>query len=70
MLYFRLRTCTRAQWEIRDYACEALRQLRKIEPEIFKHYGPSCYADGYCPEGALTCGRAAEMKELFSNNKF
>lgn len=66
MLYFRLRTCTRAQWEIRDYACEALRKLREIEPLIFKHYGPSCYVDGRCPEGALTCGRAAEMKELFS----
>ncbi|MBR5773446.1 MAG: FAD-dependent thymidylate synthase, partial [Clostridia bacterium] len=66
MLYFRLRTCTRAQWEIRDYACEALRKLRELEPMIFKHYGPSCYVDGRCPEGALTCGRAAEMKELFS----
>ena len=66
MLYFRLRTCTRAQWEIRDYACEALRQLREIEPLIFKNYGPSCYVEGKCPEGALTCGRATEMKELFS----
>lgn len=66
MLYFRLRTCTRAQWEIRDYACEALRKLREIEPMIFRNYGPSCYVEGKCPEGALTCGRAAEMKELFS----
>ena len=66
MLYFRLRTCTRAQWEIRDYACEALRKLREIEPMIFKNYGPSCYVEGKCPEGALTCGRAVEMKELFS----
>lgn len=66
MLYFRLRTCTRAQWEIRDYACEALCKLREIEPMIFKNYGPSCYVEGKCPEGALTCGRAAEMKKLFS----
>ncbi len=70
ILYFRLRTCTRAQWEIRDYACDALRQLRKIEPEIFMNYGPSCYVEGYCPEGALTCGRATEMKDIFANNKF
>ena len=40
--------------------------LRSEEPELFRYYGPSCYVDGFCPEGRLTCGRAAEMKEKYS----
>ncbi len=66
MLFMRLRTCTRAQWEIRDFAIEMLKQLREVSPEIFCKYGPSCYVSA-CPEGALTCGRAGEIKEYFKN---
>lgn len=66
LLFFRLRTCNRAQWEIRDYAIEMLRQLRAVSPLIFSHYGPSCYVSS-CPEGALSCGKAAEVKEYFKN---
>ena len=65
LLFFRLRTCTRAQWEIRAHAIEALRLLREVSPEIFKFYGPSCFADGKCPEGKFSCGRMAEMQEVF-----
>ena len=65
MTFFKLRTCTRAQWEIRDYAEDALFKLRKISPEVFCHYGPSCYMDRRCPEGALSCGRIKEMQEKF-----
>ena len=67
MLFFRLRSCTRAQWEIQIYANDLLRKLRKISPELFSHYGPSCYILGYCPEGKMTCGRVSEIKELFAN---
>ena len=67
MLFFRLRSCTRAQWEIQIYANDLLKKLRKISPDLFKLYGPSCYALGYCPEGKMTCGRANEIKELFAN---
>ena len=67
MLFFRLRSCTRAQWEIQIYANDLLKKLRKISPDLFKLYGPSCYVLGYCPEGKMTCGRASEIKELFAN---
>ena len=67
MLFFRLRSCTRAQWEIQIYANDLLKKLRKIAPDLFSLYGPSCYVLGYCPEGKMTCGRASEIKELFAN---
>ena len=65
MLFFRLRSCTRAQWEIQIYANDLLKKLRAISPDLFSLYGPSCYVLGYCPEGKMTCGRASEIKELF-----
>ena len=67
MLFFRLRSCTRAQWEIQIFANDFLKKLREISPDLFSLYGPSCYVLGYCPEGKMTCGRANEIKELFAN---
>jgi thymidylate synthase (FAD) len=64
LLFMRLRSCTRAQWEIQEYAVAALRQLRDVEPAIFNFYGPSCFVSA-CPEGRMTCGRATEIKEKF-----
>ncbi len=66
LLFMKLRSCNRAQWEIREYAVEALSLLRKAEPKLFRYYGPSCYV-GTCPEGRLSCGKAAEVKEKFKN---
>ncbi len=66
LLFLRLRSCSRAQWEIQEYAVEALKKLRRAEPSIFRFYGPSCFV-GACPEGRMTCGRAAEIKEKFSD---
>ena len=65
-VFFRLRCCTRAQWEIRDAACQALAALREVSPELFRLYGPTCFCTGKCPEGKMTCGRQAEMKRKFS----
>lgn len=65
-LFFELRTCTRAQWEIREKATALLFELRKISPMLFKGYGPSCFSKGFCPEGRLSCGKSKEMKEKFS----
>lgn len=65
-LFFRLRSCTRAQWEIQAYCNELLPKLRKIAPLLFINYGPSCYVSGKCPEGKFSCGRMLEMKEKFS----
>lgn len=67
MLFFKLRTCTRAQWEIQEFAVDFLKKLRRISPVLFSFYGPSCYATGACPEGRMTCGRASEIKETFKS---
>lgn len=54
--FMKLRTCNRAQWEIRGVAWRMLELLREQTPEIFKAYGPSC-ALGKCPEGKMSCGK-------------
>ena len=64
--FFRLRTCTRAQWEIRALAVEMLKQLRKIAPALFKRFGPSCYVWDKCPEGKLSCGQKDEVVRRYT----
>lgn len=63
--FIRLRSCSRAQWEIRDAAVELLRQLRRSFPELFGRFGPGCFAGGRCPEGRLSCGRMEEIAAYF-----
>ena len=65
MHFLGLRTCNRAQWEIRTLADIILEQLRAVEPEIFNHAGPYCYQLGYCPEGRHTCGKMKEAMERY-----
>lgn len=65
----KLRACNRAQWEIRKIAIEMLKQLRSSYPELFHYFGPSCYVNGVCPEGKLTCNKMHEIKEQFKNLK-
>ena len=64
-LLLKLRTCTRAQWEIRRFSIDLLFRLREVCPLLFASYGPSCVCDGKCPEGRMSCGRMAEMRERF-----
>ncbi|WP_251498609.1 FAD-dependent thymidylate synthase [Otoolea muris] len=66
LTFIRLRTCSRAQWEIAGRAKELLRILRRRYPALFSLYGPGCYMDGACPEGRMSCGRMKEVRELFS----
>lgn len=63
--FFTLRTCRRAQWEIREVADEMLRQVKLISPHIFSEAGPPCVR-GPCPEEKLSCGkpRRKELKNL------
>lgn len=68
LLFMRLRSCTRAQWEIRDFAIDMLSQLRKADNTVFKFYGPSCYVNK-CTEGPMTCGKAVEICDFFKNLK-
>jgi len=63
--FFELRCCRRAQWEIQDLAREMLREVRQVAPLLFAKAGPGCLR-GQCPEGKMTCGQAAEVREEFS----
>ncbi|RMG98387.1 MAG: FAD-dependent thymidylate synthase [Candidatus Dadabacteria bacterium] len=58
---FALRLCRRAQWEIRDLAREMLRAVVPVAPLLFRGAGPGCLR-GACPEGAYSCGQAAEVR--------
>lgn len=62
--FFSLRTCNRAQWEIREMATEMLKICKGIYPHLFESAGPVCVA-GVCPEGTMTCGKAKEVREKF-----
>ncbi len=63
--FFSLRTCRRAQWEIRHLATEMLRICRREAPVLFADAGPGCVR-GACPEGKRSCGMAKEVREEFS----
>lgn len=64
--FFSVRCCERAQWEIRDMAFEMLKLCKKAAPSVFENAGPGCVR-GACPEGKFTCGKAAAIREKFSN---
>jgi len=65
LLFISLRSCNRAQWEIRDISINMLGQLRGHFPELFNKYGPSCFIYGQCPEGRMTCGKMSEVISQF-----
>jgi len=50
-VFFPLRCCIKAQWEIREVAWDMLSLCKRRAPVIFKNAGPRCYRLGYCPEG-------------------
>ena len=64
MHFFNLRCCNRAQWEIRELAYKMLAEAKAVAPLLFKNAGASCVATGHCPEGAMTCGKFAEMTKM------
>ena len=66
-LFFNLRCCNRAQWEIQNIAVDMLRSLRGIQPGIYDQMGPSCYPGGICPEGKLSCGESEAMNMRFKS---
>lgn len=63
--FFNLRCCRRAQWEIRALAMQMLRLVRRAAPLLFAAAGPGCL-QGACPEGKMTCGAMAEVRQEFS----
>ncbi len=54
--FFRLRTCNRAQWEIRALAWAMMALVKKVAPVLFANVGPSCQTEKICWEGKLSCG--------------
>lgn len=62
--FFKLRTCNRAQWEIRNLAIEMLKCVKKVYPNLFKNAGPGCVR-GACPEGTMTCGDIVNVRKRF-----
>lgn len=63
--FFRHRCCSRAQWEIREVADQMLTLVKEVAPNLFKNAGPSCVS-GSCPEGKMSCGKAAEMRQRYA----
>lgn len=59
--FFSLRMCSRAQWEIRELATRMHALCLEVAPALFENAGPGCLR-GACPEGAKSCGKAAEIR--------
>ncbi len=64
--FIALRTCNRAQWEIKDIADTVLTYLKEDFPQVFSSFGPSCVFAKGCPEGKMTCGKYLEIKKRYS----
>jgi thymidylate synthase (FAD) len=58
--FFTLRTCERAQWEIRAMAERMLQLALPAAPTIFAKAGPACIR-GRCPEGKFYCGKPRKL---------
>lgn len=59
--FFRLRTCNRAQWEIREVADKMLEECYRVAPTIFADAGCGC-CSGACPEGRMSCGKSRKAE--------
>lgn len=58
--FFTLRTCERAQWEIRELAEKMLQLVLPLAPTVFAKAGPACVR-GRCPEGKFYCGHPRKL---------
>lgn len=58
--FFALRTCDRAQWEIRALAEDMLKLVLPVAPTIFAKSGPACIR-GRCPEGKFYCKKPRKL---------
>ena len=62
--FFAHRCCERAQWEIRAVADQMLALVKEVAPTLFAKSGPPC-VKGPCPEGKMSCGKAAEKRSTY-----
>ncbi len=66
--FFAHRLCERAQWEIRAMAEEMLRLVKEVAPTLFARCAPPCVF-GSCPEGKMSCGKAAEKRVIYRRDE-
>lgn len=66
--FFRVRCCSRSQWEIRGLAYKMLKICQENLPSVFENAGAKCVFLGYCPEGEkFSCGKYPLKKEVIKN---
>jgi len=66
--FLSLRSCLRAQWEIREVAKQMLKLVKEVAPNIFENAGAPCVSKKVCDQGKLSCGlwktiKGATLKE-------
>ncbi len=62
--FAKLRSCSRAQWEIRGIARAMIELLNETDARmIFEGYGPTCAVTGRCPEGKMCCGHPVRIED-------
>lgn len=70
--FFTVRSCTRAQWEIREIARQMLALVKEVAPIIFENAGPPCVSQRICDQGKMSCDlwksiKGAELKKSIKN---
>ena len=63
MHLFNLRSCSRAQREIRDLFKLIKKEVERVEPRLAEYLVPSCEAVGFCKEHNC-CGRKPKLKDI------
>ena len=66
--FFSVRSCIRAQWEIREISKQMLDLVKEVAPNIFENAGAPCVSEKLCDQGKLSCGlwktiKGAKLKE-------
>ncbi len=59
----RMRSCDKAQWEVRELVNQMAHKVSEIAPLIGEYLGPYCKIEGYCPEGADSCKNRNNVKQ-------
>lgn len=57
----RMRSCTKAHWEIRKISNDMIKQVKEIAPLYSTCLGATCDAFGTCPEGKESCGKVNKI---------
>lgn len=60
--FFSVRSCVRAQWEIREVAIQMLRLVKEVAPNLFENAGAPCMSQKVCDQGKLSCGLWKNIK--------